>query len=176
MLEDVCWHSTDRVTNCRDLGGMTTIREDTGETKCPTEVEMIVDTCRHLYADAVVLETVDHATAVAVNIYDGTYAAEVCDPDAHVPSVVRGLQVRLYSGSSREKSTAYLPMDVVRSATGRWERQIGLVFGKRYAAMLVADSFGGMAPGEVTPDDLERVRLCLSSAIARCLLLEKVDK
>ena len=146
------------------------------EKACPTVVKTLVDLCCSLRADALVLELADHAIVVAVNNYDGSYAAVSCDPDANLPSVSRGLQVRLYSEPCGEGPTAYLPAATVRLAIDRWERQIASVFGPNYAAKLTRGATGEKAPGEMSQDDLERIRLRLSSAIGGCLLLEKVDK
>jgi hypothetical protein len=147
-----------------------------GEKPCPTEVKTIVDLCRSLRADALVLELADHAIVVAVNDYDGSYAAVSCGPDAHLPSVARGLQVRLYSEPCRESPGTFLPAATVRSVLGRWERQIASVFGRDYAEKLTGGATGEKAPGEMSQDDLERIRLRLSSVIGGCLHLEKVDK
>jgi hypothetical protein len=146
------------------------------EKPCPAEVKTFVEICRSLRADAVVLELADQTIVIAMNIYDGTYAVAFCDPEAHFPSVARGLQVRLYSEPCGESSTAFLPAATVRSAMGGWECQIALVFGRHYAAKLMMGASGEKAPGEMSPDDLERIRLRLSSAIGGCLHLEKVDK
>ena len=143
---------------------------------CPPNVKAIVDACRRLPADALTLELADHSIVATLNVYDGTYAAAVCGPDVHVASVARGLQVRLYSGKLVERSSAFLPVATVISALGGWERQIGLVFGRHYAAALVAGACSAKAPGEMAPDDLENIRLALSSALGGCLLLQKVDK
>ncbi len=120
--------------------------------------------------------TAEQTIVAVVNAYDGTYAAATCEPDAHLSSIVRGLQVRLYSGQCVESSGTFLPASTVLSALGRWERQIALVFGRQYAAMLVAGAVGTRSPGEMTRDDLESIRLLLSSAIGGCMFLEKVDK
>jgi hypothetical protein len=144
--------------------------------QCPEEVKTILSACRSLRADALVLETVDRTIVVAMNVYDGTFAAALCNPDAHLSSIIRGLQVSLYSGSCNEISTATMPAATIRSAIGRWERQIALVFGRQYAAMLVAEAARDKAPGEISAEKLERIRLRLVSAIGGCILLQKVDK
>jgi hypothetical protein len=146
------------------------------EKPCPPEVKTFVDICRSLQADALILELADHAIVVAMNNYDGTYAAVSCDPDAHLPSVVRGLQVRLFSEPCRKNPGTFLPAATVRSVLGRWERQIASVFGRDYAARLTMAATWEEAPGEMSQDDLERIRLRLSSALGGCLLLQKVDK
>jgi hypothetical protein len=144
--------------------------------ECPEEVITIVDACRSLRADALVLETVDHTTVAVVNIYDGAFAAAMCGTDAHLPSIIRGLQVSLYSGPCDESPATFLPVASVRSALGRWERQIALVFGRQYAAMLVMRATGGKSLTELSMEELDRVRLRLVSAIGGCIRLEKVDK
>lgn len=140
------------------------------------EVKKIVSVCRSLSADALVLEEADHATVVALNVYDGTYAAASCDPGARFSAVARSLQVRLYSRHEAPSPVAFLPVATVQAALDGWERQIAVVFGQRYAARLVAGAAGAKAAGKVTRDDLERIRLELSSLIGGCLQLEKVDK
>ncbi len=148
-----------------------------GDTKqCPEEVKSVIDACRNLRADALVLETIDHTTVAAMNIYDGGFAAALCEPDAHLPSIIRGLQVSLYSGPCDKSPAASIPVATVRSALGRWEQQIALVFGRQYAAMLVTGAARDKAPGEMSGEELERIRLHLVSAIGGCILLEKVDK
>jgi hypothetical protein len=146
------------------------------ETPCPADVRMVIDACHRLRADALALEMIDYAIVAAVNIYDGTSAVTTCSTDAHLPSIVRGLQVRLYSGPPGESRTACLPAAVVRSAMGRWERQIALVFGRQYAATLITGAVRGKEPEHMTHDGLERIRLQLSFAIGECLILQKVDK
>lgn len=159
-----------------NYGGVRALYTSADEKPCPPNVKAIVDACRRMPADALALELADQSIVSALNVYDGTYAAAVCDPDVPVASVVRGLQVRLYSGKLVERPSAYLPAATVLRALGCWERQIGLLFGRRYAATLVASARGAKAPGELAPDDLENIRLALSSALGGCLLLQKVDK
>jgi hypothetical protein len=159
-----------------DHEGVTACFTSNDTKQCPGEVKTILDACHSLRADALVLETIDHATVTVMNIYDGTFAAALCDPYAHLPSIIRGLQVRLYSGPCDESSAASMPAATARSALGRWERQIALVFGRQYAAILVTGAAGDKAPGEMSAEGLEQIRLRLVSAIGGCILLEKVDK
>jgi hypothetical protein len=140
------------------------------------DVKRIIDACRNMQADAVALEMEDRTIVVAMNAYDGTYAMTCCDPCANLPTVARGLQLRLYSEPSRDGQAAYLPAATVRSVLLEWERQIALVFGERYASGLINGALGTTAPGEMMPDDLDRIRLQLSSATGGCLDLQKVDK
>jgi hypothetical protein len=144
--------------------------------QCPPAVKSAVDACRRLQADALALELPEQSIVAVINAYDGTFAAVTCEPDAHLSSIVRGLQVRLYSGQSIECPSAILPSSLVRATLGGWERQIALVFGKQYATTLVTSAVGARSSGELTRDDLESIRLLLSSAIGGCMLLEKVDK
>ena len=169
-------HGNYRIDAGPDHEGMTACFTSKDVTQCPGEVITILDACRSLRADAIVLETIDHATVAVMNIYDGTFAAALCDPDAHLPSIIRGLQVSLYSGPCDESSATSLPASTVRSALGRWELQIALVFGKQYAAMLVTGATRDKSPGEISRDGLESIRLQLSFAIGGCILLQKVDK
>jgi hypothetical protein len=156
--------------------GETACFESATDKPCTRELKMIIDACRSLRADALVLEMDDHTTVAVMNVYDGTYATATCRPDAHPLHVVRGLQVRLYSSHCVEGYADFLPAATVRSALGRWERQIAVVFGRHYAAALLSRAMGTKRPGEMSYDDLESVRFQISSAIGGCLLLEKVDK
>lgn len=174
--ETVPRHNFYRKDGCQDYDGVTARFTSADEMQCPPAVKSVVDACRSLRADALALEMPEQAIVAAVNAYDGTYAAAICEPDALLSSIVRGLQVRLYSGQCVESPTAFLPAAAVRSALGRWERQIALVFGGQYAAMLVASAVGTKSAGEMAGDDLESIRLLLSSAIGGCMFLEKVDK
>lgn len=122
------------------------------------------------------LELPEQTIVAVVNAYDSTFAAATCEPNAQLSSIVRGLQVRLYSGQCIESPGAFLPSSLVHTALDRWELQIALVFGKSYAARLVTNSVGTRSAGELTRDDLESIRLLLSSAIGGCMFLEKVDK
>jgi hypothetical protein len=140
------------------------------------EEKMIVDACRSLGADALVLEQADHAMVVAMNIYDDTYATTSCDPDANLSAVARSLQGRLYSDLCDEGPVAFLPVARVHSAMNVWERQIALVFGRGFAAKLVKGATEGIAPGEMSCDALEDIRLHLYSVTGGCLDLQKVDK
>jgi len=140
------------------------------------EVKRVIDACRSLRADAVALEMADRMVVVAMNAYDGTYAVACCDPGPHLPSLARGLQVQLYRLPCHDCPTEFLPASVVYKALSRWEQQIALVFGKRYAAKLVAGATRDKSPGEISRDGLESIRLQLSFAIGGCILLQKVDK
>jgi hypothetical protein len=143
---------------------------------CPGEVKTILEACRNLRADALVLETLDHTAVVVLNIYDGTFVAALSDPAAHLPSIISGLQVSLYSGPCDELSSPFLPAATVRSYLGRWEQQIALVFGRQYAALLITIASRDKAPADMSEKDLEQIRLRLASALGGCILLEKVDK
>lgn len=161
---------------CQGDDGVTARFTSADAIPCPPAVKSVVDACRSLRADALALELPEQSIVAIVNAYDGTFAAATCEPDAHLPTLVRGLQVRLYSGQCIEGPSTYLPSSTVRTALDSWDRQIALVFGKSYAAMLVAGAVGARSAGELTRDDLESIRLLLSSAIGGCILLEKVDK
>jgi hypothetical protein len=173
--EALCRQNVDQNDEGQGHDGVTARFASAAGPPCPLAVKKIVDACRSLGADALALELPDQVIVAVVNVYDGAYTAAICQPDAPLASVVRGLQLWLYSGQGLESYTAYLPAATVISALGCWERQIALVFGRQYAAMLVA-SAGKKAAGEVSRDDLESIRLLLSSAIGGCVLLQKVDK
>ena len=140
------------------------------------EVKTLVDACRSLGADAIILEADGYAIVVAVDGYDGTYAAEVCGPDAPLPSIARGLQLRLRDRSGGRCPEDLLPAAAARAALRQWERQIALVFGGRYAARLIADTCGAETPDGMAGEQLGRVRRRLSAAIGGCIDLRKVDK
>ncbi len=151
--------------------GVRTIFSSEDEKHHPIEGEgkMLVEGCRRIGADAAILEYPDHATVVAVNIYGGTFALAVCDPGASLPSVARDLQVRLCRRTCEVRPTEYLSATIVRAALGRWERQIARVFGRRFAAKMVASAVRKHEQGKMTREDLERVRLSLSAAVGGCL-------
>jgi hypothetical protein len=136
------------------------------------DVKRIIDACRSLQADAVALELADRTIVVALNSYDGTHAVASCGPEVNLSAVVRGLLIRLYSEPSGERAATYLSAVAVRSALLVWERQIALVFGRRYASGLVAGESGTMLQGEVTCDDLEATRRRLTVAIGGCIELK----
>jgi hypothetical protein len=169
-------HNCYRKDECKDDDGVTARFTSADEIGCHPTVKSIVDACRHLRADALAIELPEQAIVAVINAYDGTYAAATCEPDAHLSSIVRGLQVRLYSGPGVESPGTFLPSSTVRSALRGWEGQIALVFGKSYAAMLLASTVRARSAGELTREDLESIRLLLSSAIGGCMFLEKVDK
>jgi hypothetical protein len=178
MLENeaVRRHNYDPMGRCQDYDGVIARFTAADQMQCPRAVKAVVDACRSLRADALALELPEQAIVAAVNPYDGTYAAAICEPDALLSSIVRSLQVRLYSVQCVENPGVYMPAASVRAALGRWERQIALVFGRPYAAMLVASAVGTRPEGEMARDDLESIRLLLSSATGGCMFLEKVDK
>jgi hypothetical protein len=162
----------------REDDGIRVIYTSADEKRHPAEgeVKRVVDACRRLNADAVILESIDYAVVASVNVYDSTYAVAICDPGAHLPTVARDLQVRLYRQACEESQINFLPAATVRSALGRWERQIAMVFGRRYAAGLVAGAAEGSKPDGMTRDSLEEVRRRLCVVIGGCIDLQKVDK
>jgi hypothetical protein len=173
--EAIYGHSYGRKDASR-VDGVRTLYTSSDEKPCPSKVKVIVDTCRSLRTDALALEMADQVIVAAVNVYDGTYVAAICEPEVSLACVIRGLQVRLYSVECVDSPVIFLPATTVLSALDRWERQIALVFGRQYAAMLVAGASRTKAPGDVAREDLECIRLQLSSAVGGCLLLQKVDK
>lgn len=143
--------------------------------RCHPAVKSIVEACRCLRADALAIELPEHAIVAVVNAYDDTYTTAICDPGALLSPIVRGLQVRLYSGQSVKSYTAFLPASEVVSALSCWEGQIALVFGRPYAAKLVSGTVAGQDRGRMTISDLEAIRHQLSASVGGCIKL-KVEK
>ena len=140
------------------------------------EVKMLVEGCRRMGADASIVEYPDRAIVAAVNVYDGTYALAICDLGASLPSIARDLQVQLCRQACDARPTEFLYATIVRTALGRWERQIAVVFGRRFASKLVASAVGPLEQGKMTREDLEQVRLCLSAAVGGCITFLSADK
>lgn len=140
------------------------------------EVKTVVDACRSLLADAVILESIDHAIVVSVSNYDDTYATAICDPEANLPAIARGLRVRLYDQFRNESPGVFLPAATVRKALDRWEGQIAMVFGRQLAAKLVSGRALAITQDRMTRDGLEQIRIQILSATGRCIDLQKADK
>ncbi len=117
--ETVPRHNCYQKNGCQDDDGVTARFTSADAMQCPPAVKSVVDACRSLRADALAIELPEQTIVVVVNAYDGTYAAAICEPDALLSSIVRGLQVRLYSGQCVESPGAYLPSSTVRSSPGR---------------------------------------------------------
>ncbi|MGA9141612.1 MAG: hypothetical protein WBZ29_15415, partial [Methanocella sp.] len=142
----------------------------------PDDIKQALDACRALNADVTAVESSDRVIVAAVNCYDNTYAAAICDPGIQLPAIARSLQMRLISLSVPDARPDVLPATTVRSYTGLWERKIAAVFGEQYAAGLVTAMAPVKAPDAVSIDDLEQMRMRLTSILGGCLDLPKVDR
>ncbi|HTY91155.1 MAG TPA: hypothetical protein VMC84_08275 [Methanocella sp.] len=70
----------------------------------------------------------------------------------------------------------YIPASDVERLAGRWRRAIALIFGEKFASLLVDKALGEGNREAMTPGDLEAARAFISSALGDCLALDKVNK
>lgn len=68
-------------------------------------------------------------------------------------------------------SAIKLPVDIVKESFSRWERSIGLLFGKRFASSIIASVVGEKDLSSFTVEDLERARTGLIGVTGGCLCL-----
>ncbi|MGA9139309.1 MAG: hypothetical protein WBZ29_03735, partial [Methanocella sp.] len=167
----ICGHGISGNGYLIEIPGMRAVYTSADESRNlpPADIKQALDACRTLNADVTVIESSDRVIVVAVNGYDNTYAAAVCDPGVPLPAIARSLQVRLLSLSVPDARPDVLPAATVRMYTGLLGRKIAAVFGEQYAAGLVTAMAPVKAPDAVSIDDLEQMRMRLTSILGGCL-------
>lgn len=124
---------------------------------------------RKLGADALIVEANDQTVVVARHIYDDVCLVAVCEPGVNGSLVARHIQLYVASGQGMTEPAPMLPVEEVRRAIGRWERQIAHLFGRQYATRLLARSMGGKSYGAMDRADMDVLRSRLSSATGGCI-------
>ncbi len=159
----------------RDLKAIYT-SADEKRRPAPDEVMNAINACRELNADVVAIELSDRTIIAAVNGYDDTYAAAVCDPGVGLPAVSRSLQVRLFNLSMTGRQAGHTARDYVRRSIGRWERKIAVDL-RRAICFRAGGCHVDYAESTdaVTIEDLETMRRKLSSAIGDCIDLSAIS-
>jgi len=170
-------HSTSGNSPYAEIPGLKAIYTSADEKHrtAPDEVIRAISACRALNADVVAIELSDRAIIAAVNGYNDTCAAAICDPGVALPAVARNLQVRLLSLSVPDIRPDILPDTIVRTSICRWERRIAVVFGAQLAAKLVAAMSPAKSSDSVTIEDMEIMHRKLSSALGDCIDLPEID-
>ncbi len=113
----ICGHGISGNGYLIEIPGMRAVYTSADEQRHlpPDDIKQALDACRALNADVTVIESSDRVIVAAVNCYDNTYAAAVCDPGVPLPAIARSLQVRLLSLSVPDARPDVLPAATVRS-------------------------------------------------------------
>ena len=142
-----------------------------GESCYPPDekVLQLVCDCRTLGIDVLHTEAGDHRLLIASQVYDDIYA--VTHLPEHVPAVTaaRDLQRRMSADNFDLTEKTLVPASDASTVMKRWEWQVKLVFGPRFAARLMEKARSGQSSGRMTAEGLEKVRRLIISATGGCI-------
>lgn len=132
-------------------------------------VLQIVDECRALGLDVLTRDGSGERLLVAGYAYDNVYAVSRIGASLPAAIAARDLQRLLAANPPGKPGPALLPASEVSAALGRWERQLALVYGRRFAARLVEKACGGSS-APLAPGGLEAVRRHLVAVTGGCIV------
>jgi len=132
-------------------------------------VLQMVSDCRELGIDVLHTEEGDHRLLMAGQVYDDLYAVTHIPKDVSAVTAARDLQRRMSADRFCPTEKTLVPASDASTIMKRWEWQLTLVFGPRFAARLMEKAICGQSPGRMTAEGLENVRRHLISATGGCI-------
>lgn len=124
----------------------------------------IVSDCRALGIDVLSAETGDRRLLVAGQVYDDVYAVSLLPENVPAVTAARYLQRLLTTDSHLRPEERLLPASDANSVLKRWEWQLSVIFGSRFAVRLLEAACDGQSEGGMTTESLDRVRRYLIRA------------
>jgi hypothetical protein len=136
-------------------------------------IRAMIETSRYTGSESIIIETPDENYIVTVGCYDELRAVVVAEPSADAPYLARCMQLYLFYPIPHEPCEAFLPAPAVQALLARWELQIGMLFGHRYATELISCACGDKCLVKMSKGDLEALRLSISAVLGGCIDLEE---
>ncbi len=141
------------------------------------QVSGLINRMLELKADEVLLERSHEKLLVVKYDYGDMFAAITYENGLMPADLSRLIQLMFARRKSlRNGGKALVPLSDIETLTRKWEKKIGLVFGRDFSKRLVEKAFTGKDKNAMLSGELESVRAYISSELGDCLHLDKVDK
>lgn len=139
-------------------------------------IALTIDGMKELGAGELLLECGNSKLLIVKHDY-GDMAAAVYYANGIAPADLSRLIQLMFAGQwQRSGGKPCVPASDVEMLIKRWKRSIAFIFGERFASMLVEKSLTGRDRARMAPGDMDAARAFISSALADCLCLDKVNK
>jgi hypothetical protein len=136
-----------------------------------------IEKMRELKAGEVLLDSGDDTLLIVKYDYGDSYVTIHYRDEARPVDMSRLIQLMFSRQKNlRDFDVSFMPASAVESQIKMWEDKISLVFGRRFSKKIMEGAFLGRNKRKVTPEELEGIRVCISSKLGDCLVLEKVHK
>ena len=132
-------------------------------------VMQLVGDCRALGIDVLYTEAGDSRLLIAGQVYDDIYAVTYIPENVSAVTAARDLQRRMSFENIIRPDEALVPAGDANSTLKKWEWQVTLVFGTRFAARLLEKARHGQSSSYMTAEGLEKVRRHIISATGGCI-------
>jgi hypothetical protein len=126
-------------------------------------MQVVID-CRALGIDVLATEADGRRLLVAGQVYDDVFAVSLLPENVPAVTAARYLQRLLTSDSLLRPEERLLPASDTSLLLKRWEWQVSVIFGPRFAARLVEAACNGQSGGHMTSESLDQVRRYLIRA------------